>query len=122
MVDPAAVRRIALTLPDAQDTSDDEQLSFNVGGGKGFAWSWKERIHPKKPRVPRLDVLAVRCVPEEKDFLLEIEPTKFFTEPHYNGYPAILVRLAEVDEAELKGLLTVAHRCVTQAKPRRRRA
>lgn len=120
MVDPAAVRRIAAALPDVEDTSDATQLSFNVGG-KGFAWSWKERTHPKKPRVPRLDVLAVRCAPEEKETLLEAEPVKLFTEPHYNGFPAVLVRLAEVDEAELAGILTSARNCMLQPTAPRRR-
>ena len=36
---------------------------------------------------------------------------KFFTEPHYNGYPAVLVRLAEVNAADLRQLLTDAWRC-----------
>jgi hypothetical protein len=121
MVDTAAARRIAQALPGAVDASTDKALVFELNG-KGFAWSWNERVHPKKPRVPRLDVLAVRCVPEEKDTLLEVEPAKFFTEPHYSGYPAILVRLDQVDETELAGLLATAVRCVAQAKPRRRRA
>lgn len=121
MLDPAAVRRLAAALPGAQDTSTETALAFNLDG-RGFAWSWNERVHPKKPRRPRLDVLAVRCVPEEKETLLELDPVKFFTEAHYNGYPAILVHLGEVDEAELAGLLATAHRCVAgQPKPRRRR-
>lgn len=122
MVDAATVRRLAAALPDVEDASTDDALSFEVGG-KGFAWSWNERVHPKTPRRPRLDVLAVRCVPEEKETLLELDPEKFFTEAHYNGYPAILVRLGEVDEAELTGLLATAHGCVAGAsKPRRRRS
>lgn len=122
MVDVAAVRRLASALPDAKDTSTDAALGFNIHG-KGFAWSWNERVHPKQPRRPNLGVLAVRCVPEEKETLLELDPVKFFTEPHYNGYPAVLVRLAEVDEAEMAGLLATAHRCVAGLpKPRRRRS
>ena len=31
---------------------------------------------------------------------------KFFTTPHYDGYPAVLVRFAETDEDELRELLT----------------
>lgn len=121
MVDAAAVRRLAAALPGAEDASTAEALSFKVGG-KGFAWSWNERARPKAPRRPRLDVLAVRCVPEEKETLLELDPVKVFTEDHYNGYPAVLVRLGEVDEAELAGLLATAHRCVAGAsRPRRRR-
>jgi hypothetical protein len=42
--------------------------------------------------------------------LLAADPEKFFTEPHYNGYPAVLVRLAAVDEPELRELLVDAWR------------
>ena len=38
-------------------------------------------------------------------------PEKFFTTDHYRGFPAILVRLAAVDERELRALLTAAWRC-----------
>jgi hypothetical protein len=51
----------------------------------------------------------------EKEMLIDAEPTKFFTEPHYNGFPAILVRLAAVDVDELESLLLNAWRC--QAPP-----
>ena len=47
----------------------------------------------------------------EKDLRIAAEPKKFFTEPHYNGYPAVLVRLSEVRVPELRELLTEAWRC-----------
>jgi hypothetical protein len=57
-------------------------------------------------------VLAVRVANEgEKQMLLAADPDKFFTEPHYNGFPAVLVRLAAIDKAELTELLTDAWRC-----------
>jgi len=84
----------------------------NKGKAKGFAWVWQERVHPKKPRVPQPNVLAVRVAIEmEKAALLAVDADKFFTEPHYNGFPAVLVRLAAVSEAELRQLLTEAWRC-----------
>ena len=43
--------------------------------------------------------------------LLAAEPAKFFTEPHYNGFPAVLVRLEAVTVADLKRLLADAWRC-----------
>jgi hypothetical protein len=71
-----------------------------------------ERVEPKKPRVPRDDVLAVRMANQaEKEMLLRSDPEKFFTEPHYNGFPAILVRLPAVDVDELAEMLTDAWRC-----------
>src|SRR5580704_10296178 len=111
MVDAAAVRRIAASLPHATDDSTEASLEFAVAG-KGFAWSWKERVHPKKPRVPRLDVLAVRCPAEAKQAILEADPDKLFTEPHYDAFPAVLVRLDRVDEAEIEALLRSAWLCM----------
>ena len=120
MVGPAAVRRIVAGIAGANDTSDDHRLAFEVGG-KGFAWSFNERVHPKKPRVPRLDILAVRCPMMRKELLLEGAPDRFFDDAHYNGYPAVLVRLDVVDEAELAGLLADAAQIVAEARPRPKR-
>jgi len=45
-----------------------------------------ERVEPKKPRVPRPDVLAVRVRDQaEKAALVAGGPERFFTEPHYRG-------------------------------------
>ena len=53
--------------------------------------------------MPNPKVLAVRVANEgEKQELLAADDEKFFTEPHYNGFPAILVRLAEVGVRELR--------------------
>ena len=110
MVNVATVRRIAATLPETEDLSTPSALRFEVRG-KGFAWSWLERIEPKRPRRPRLDVLAVRCPPEEKEDILSSDPEKFFTDDHYRGFPAVLVRLDKISAKELRALLTAAWRC-----------
>lgn len=110
MITADQVRAIALALPEAEDKSAAERLAFEVRG-KGFAWSWLERPSPKAPRTPRLDVLAVRCRPEEMELILESDPAVYFTEPHYNGFPAVLVRLEAIAEADLAALLAVAWRC-----------
>ena len=104
------VRRLAAALPRAEDRSTEKALSFYVGG-KQFAWSWHERVDPKKPRVPRLDVLVVRCDGAAKAAILESDADVFFTEPHFDGFPAVLVRLDVVDAKTLKGLLEAAWRC-----------
>jgi hypothetical protein len=111
MVDLVTARRLALALPEVTDGSTDQRLAFDVAG-KGFAWSWNERVHPKKPRVPRLDVLAVRCAPDRKEVLLDAAPERFFQDDHYAGYPAVLVRLDAIDADELSALFAVAWRLV----------
>jgi hypothetical protein len=115
MATQADARRIALSLPDTVEAED--RFAFSVRHRdklKGFAWVWMERLEPKQPRVPNNKVLAVRVANEgEKQELLAADETKFFTEPHYNGFPAILVRLPKVGARELRELLTDAWR--TQA-------
>jgi hypothetical protein len=116
MADQDDVRRIALSLPETIEAED--HLGFRVrnkagkSGTRPFAWTWHERVTPGRPRVPRPDVLVVR-VPglAEKEMLLAADQAKFFTEPHYNGYRAVLIRLAAVGEDELRELITDAWRC-----------
>ena len=109
MADAATVRRLALALPEVEDRSEGERLALEVKG-KGLAWTYLERVAPKKPRVPRPGVLAVRCLVESKAPLLEAAPERFFEDDHYRGYPAVLVRLAAIDDDELAALLQTAWR------------
>ena len=110
MITPDQVRRIALSFEGAIDDSKGDALSFSRPGRKGFAWIYLERIHPKKPRIPRPDVLAVRCPIERKEILLEAASDIYFDDDHYRGYPAVLVRLDVVPEDELVALLKDAWR------------
>ena len=113
MANQADVRRIALSLPGTSEGVDRFAFSVsNKGKQKGFAWVWLERVDPKKARVPNPKVLAVRVRDQaEKAVLLAADPEIFFTEPHYNGFPAVLVRLAKVTRAQLHTLLEEAWRC-----------
>jgi hypothetical protein len=107
------VRRIAMALPGV--TASQERFAFSVdnkGKPKGFVWVWHERIHPKQARVPQPSVIAVRVADQtEKAALLAADPDKFFTEPHYNGFPAVLVRLPKVTQAGLRQVIIEAWRC-----------
>jgi hypothetical protein len=107
------VRRIALALPDTSEAEDRFAFSVrNKGKQKGLVWAWNERVEPKKPRVPRPDVVAIRVLDQlDKEALLASDQKKFFTEPHYNGFPAVLVRLPLIAMAELEELIVDAWRC-----------
>ena len=111
------VRRIALSFPETEEVEGRFAFSVRVKGKlKGFAWVWMERVEPKKPRVANPGVLAVRVASlTEKNLMISAEPAKYFTEPHYNGFPAVLVRLADVSVAELRPLLEEAWRCQAPA-------
>src|SRR5689334_18900683 len=106
------IRRICSKLPGAME--GNERFGFSVevkGKAKGFLWTWSERVHPKKPKVINDGVLAV-MVPNQtaKEVILGIDPEKYFTEDHYNGFPAVLVRLSAVEPAEIEDLIIEAWR------------
>jgi hypothetical protein len=47
-----------------------------------------------------------------RDMMISADPRVFFTEPHYNGYPAVLVRLDTVTMPQLEIIVTEAWRCL----------
>jgi hypothetical protein len=93
MATESDVRELALALPDTI-----EKPSY---GTPGF------RVRDKLfARIREEGVLVVWCESlEEKEFLIEGDPEKFFTTPHYDGYLNVLVRLDAVDREELGELL-----------------
>jgi hypothetical protein len=108
MADADDVCRIALALPHVEEI-DSDGFDFRVAG-KGFVWSYPER-KPGRPRVIRTDVAVLYVGDEaEKQALLLGEPRLFFTAPGYDGWPLVMLRLAEVDTERLTELVTDAWR------------
>jgi hypothetical protein len=108
MADADDVRRLALGLPGVAEIESDG-FDFRVGG-KGFVWSYPER-KPGQPRIIRSDIAVLFVGDEaEKQALLLGEPELFFTAPGYDGWPLVMLRLAEVDAGRLEELVTDAWR------------
>lgn len=108
MADADDVRRLALALPHVEEI-DSDGFDFRVAG-KGFIWSYPERL-PGKPRRIRTDVAVLYVGDEaEKQALLLGEPAIFFTAPEYGTWPLVLARLAEVGPGRLAELVTDAWR------------
>jgi len=102
------VRQVALALPGVAEI-DSDGFDFRVAD-KGFVWSYPER-RPGKPRVVRTDIAVLYVGDEaEKQALLLGEPEVFFTTPAYDGLPLVMLRLARVDAARLRELVTDAWR------------
>jgi hypothetical protein len=59
--------------------------------------------------APSGDILGARVADEGVKFaLIADNPAVFFTTPHFDGYPMVLVRLAEIGEPDLTELVTDA--------------
>lgn len=104
-------RRIALALPGATEKVSWGSPHWRVRD-KGFAWERPLRkgdLAALGDAAPTGEILGVRVADlEEKEALLAAEPDVFFTIPHLDGYPAVLVRLAAIDVDELTEVITDA--------------
>jgi hypothetical protein len=108
MTDADDVRQIAMALPDVVEIESDG-FDFRVAG-KGFVWSYPER-RPGQRRVIRTDIAVLFVGDEaEKQALVLGEPEVFFSPPAYDGWPLVMLRLAEVGVDRLTELLTDAWR------------
>jgi hypothetical protein len=105
------VRRIALALPESSERSSRGLASWRVRE-KGFVWERPLRpadIRALGDDVPEGPILGARVEHlGAKEALLADDPGVFFTTPHFDGYPAILVRLERIALEELNELIVEA--------------
>ncbi len=106
------VRRIALALPETVEQPSREGVPGWRVRDKGFAWERPLRrgdLQALGDAAPEGPILAAQ-VPDlgAREALLADDPEVYFTTPHFNGYPAILVRLDRIALPELAELLVEA--------------
>jgi hypothetical protein len=89
------VREIALSLP--------ETIEKPWYGTPGFRVKDKGFLRIRAEAEGGLVVFVADL--GEKEALLASEPDKFFTTPHYDGYPVVLVNLPAIDVDELRELI-----------------
>ena len=102
------VRRLALALPGTSETQSRGNASWCVGS-KAFVWERPLRrgdLAALGEAAPTAAVLGARTADEGvKRALIADQPEVFFTTPHFDGYPAVLVRLDVIGEEDLTELL-----------------
>ena len=105
---------LALSLPQTtKDLSDDGRPSYLVHG-KLFCCHRGRRRDAIDPQTgERLDDVLMFRVADEgvKELLLADDRALYFTTPHFDGYPAVLMRIGElglVDRDELEELVVEA--------------
>ena len=112
MADWDDVRRIVAALPETREEQRSSgQLSWRV---KDKSLAWERPLRKSDLKVlgddaPEGDILGVR-VPDlsAKEALLADNDGAIFTIPHFEGYPAVLVLLEQIDVGELEELLVEA--------------
>jgi hypothetical protein len=105
------VRRIALALPQASERVSRDLSQWRVKD-KLFVWERPLRrgdIEALGDAAPDGPILGARVEHlMAKEALLADDPEVFFTTPHFDGYPAILVRLAEIGIEDLNEVIVEA--------------
>ena len=103
----ADVQRLALALPEAVE----DRGTWRVRK-KGFVWERPLRVADLAAlgsSAPTGPILGARVAHvDEKDALIAANPAVYFTTPHFDGYPAILVQLDNIGVDELAELITDA--------------
>lgn len=113
--------KLALALPEVEKGMDDGRVSYHVGG-KYFCFHRRPRPDAVDTESGErlVDVLVFRVADQDmKDFVLADDRGVWFTTPHWNGYPAVLTRIAslkQIDRDELEERLVEAW--LTRAKKR----
>lgn len=106
------VRRIALALPETTERPSYGGVPAWRVKDAAFAWARPLRrvdLEALGDAAPEGPILGAR-VPDlgVKEALLADDPDAYFTTPHFEGYPSILVRLDRIDLAELEELIVEA--------------
>ncbi|HET6752011.1 MAG TPA: MmcQ/YjbR family DNA-binding protein [Actinomycetes bacterium] len=105
------VRRLALALPQTVEEPSREGLFAWGVKGKTFAWERPLRradLEALGDAAPQGPILAARVPDLGAREALLADDDVYFTTPHFDGYPAILVRLDRMPIPELEELLVEA--------------
>jgi hypothetical protein len=113
---------VASIVGELQLTEERSPHEWRVGK-KLIAWerplrrSDREALAALGIEPPEGDILGVRVADEGVKFaLIADEPDVYFTTSHFDGYPAVLVKLAAIDGLGLRELIVEAW--LTQAPKR----
>ncbi len=105
------VRRLALALPETSERISRENTQWTVKD-KLFVWQRplrKPDLAALGDSAPHGPILGARVEHElAKQALIEDNPDVFFTTPHFDGYPAILVQLEKIGAEDLREVVTEA--------------
>lgn len=110
------VAALALALPEVAEEPSYGDRAWKVRK-KTFAWERPlrakevEELGGFEPEgaAPTGEILGVRVADEEaKQALVSSEPEIYFTTSHFDGYPAVLIRLARIARPELEEMLIEA--------------
>ncbi len=120
------VHELAVRMPHVTIWRGKQGNPIYQVGGKSFVFFRTPRPDAFDPETrERYPDVIVFWVPSEADkqALVQDEATPFFTTPHFDGHPSVLVRASRIDELTVEELTDVIQDAwLSQASPARAKA
>jgi hypothetical protein len=109
----ATVKKIALTLPEVEASTTHGSPALKYKGKRLLAWipahKWLEK-----------GTFAVMIDEGQKEALIADAPDTYYTHPHYDNYPCVLVRMSRVTPDALHDLLNASWQFVSRYNSHKR--
>jgi hypothetical protein len=106
-----AVRELGLKLPGTEESTAYGSPCLKVNGHRFCGIAINKSAEPNS--------LGLHVSFAERDAMIEEQPDIYYTAPHYENYPCVLVRLGRVNRDVLEDLLRLSHRFVSARPPKR---
>lgn len=101
------IRRMALTLPNVEESTSYGTPALKVKGKLFIRWRTEDDA----------DTIALKMPFDQREELMTADPESYFITDHYRNYPCVLVRLSKVPPDALHELIQIGYR---EALPKRR--
>src|ERR1700761_7336009 len=105
-----AVRRLGTALPSVEESTAYGMPALKIRGKLLAALPANRSVEPNS--------LVVCVSSEQRDELLAENPDVYYLTEHYESYDTVLVRLSEITEEMLQGLLMMAYKYRTSGRRR----
>jgi len=120
----ADIHALAAAMPHVTVADRSSNNPVYQVGGKSFVYFRTPRPDAVDPATgERYDDVVIFWVPDEQDklALVQDESNPFFTTPHFDGHPSVLVRASRIGELTYAELAEVVEDAwLSQASARRR--
>ena len=107
------VKKLGLQLPHAEEGMTWGKPALKIKGKAFVCMSSHSSAEP--------DSLVVRTDFEQRAELIAADPDVYYITPHYENYPAVLVRLPRIKPAVLKDVLGMAYRFILRESAKKKK-
>ena len=119
------VHDIALAMPHVKVVAGTQDRPVYQVGGKSFVFFRNPRPDAFDPKTGERwdDVIVIWVASEVDKQALVLDPDPFFTTPHFDGHPSVLVRASRIGELSRQELAEIVEDAwLAQASTRRAEA